>query len=257
MELPEETKKRQQAAEAQRLAAMPRYTPTTTILSNHVFEVVDACTFLGGHREIFLKGIYEFKADIDKPYIIDCGANIGLSVIYFKQLYPDAVIVAFEPDQNICAVLKKNVGTFGFTDVAVHQEAIWKENGIIEFQLEGGFSGRIPKPEDQTQLVQVKARRLKDLLLERKVDFLKIDIEGAEYEVLLDCQNALQNIQHIFIEYHSHISESQKLNEILAVLSANNFRYHIHEAYTQQKPYVQRELMLGMDLQLDIFGYRV
>ncbi|MBD0259019.1 MAG: FkbM family methyltransferase, partial [Cytophagales bacterium] len=225
-------------------------------LLDRTIEVVDACTFVGGSHEIFSKGIYEFRADTGAPYIIDCGANIGLSVIYFKNLYPGAQVVAFEPDQNICNVLRRNVAAFGFTGVTVFQEAIWKANGFIEFQVEGGFSGRIPKPEDQANLVRVPARRLRDLLLDRPVDFLKVDIEGAEYEVLLDCQDALQGVKHIFIEYHSHIAEPQRLNEILAVLTRAGFRYHVHEAYTRPRPYVQRELMLGMDLQLDVFGYR-
>lgn len=242
--------------EQERLAALPRYTPTTTQLLDHSVEVVDACTFLGGSQEIFGKGIYEFKAGTDAPYIIDCGANIGLSVIYFKNLYPGATVIAFEPDEAICNVLTRNVASFGFSGVTICREAIWKQNGFIEFQVEGGFSGRIPKPEDQARIVKVPARRLRDLLLDRPVDFLKVDIEGAEYEVLLDCQDVLGRVKHIFIEYHSHVAEPQRLNEILTILTRAGFRYHVHEAYTQPRPYVQRELMLGMDLQLDVFGYR-
>ncbi len=257
---PEQERARQLARAAEqerlRLLEMPRYTPTRTTLLDRPIEVVDACTFLGGSHEIFDKGIYEFKAGTETPFIIDCGANIGLSVIYFKHLYPKASVVAFEPDQNICNVLRRNVAAFGFTEVTVFGEAIWKTNGFIEFLVEGGFSGRIPKPEDEASLVRVPARRLRDLLLDRPVDFLKIDIEGAEYEVLLDCQDALGGVEHIFIEYHSHSAEPQRLNEILSILTRSGFRYHVHEAYTRPRPYVQRELMLGMDLQLDVFGYR-
>ncbi|MDJ1502180.1 FkbM family methyltransferase [Xanthocytophaga agilis] len=243
--------------EEERLRILPRYIPTTTDFQGSKFKLADAPTFLGGRSEIFEKGIYEFKASSNQPFIIDCGANIGLSVTYFKKLYPDAYIIAFEPDNIICSILQQNINSFGFNTIQVYQEAIWTENGFIEFQVEGGFSGRIPKPGDETRLVKVKSRRLKDLLIDKKVDFLKVDIEGAEYEVLMDCKDVLQNVENIFIEYHSHITESQKLDKILSILSENGFRYHIHEAYTRPRPYVQRELMLGMDLQLDIFGYRI
>jgi len=200
--------------EYKRLSELERFIPTSTRFLGHKMEIVDACTFLGGKEEIFDKGIYEFKADTDEPFIIDCGANIGLSVVYFKQLYPNAKIVAFEPDQQIFNTLKKNINSFGLSDIILCQEAIWKEDGEIEFKIEGGFSGRIPKPEDTMDVVKVKARRLKNLL-NRPVDFLKIDIEGAEYEVLKDCAYAFGQVKNIFIEYHSHITERQTLNEIL------------------------------------------
>jgi FkbM family methyltransferase len=237
------------------LVKLPRYVPAETTFLGKRFYVVDACTFLGGKKEIFDKNIYDFNSDTTSPYIIDCGANIGLSVIYFKSIFPNAKIKAFEPDQKIFETLKKNVDSFGLRDVEVFQEAIWTENGVIEFKIEGGFSGRIPKPDDLKGIVRVKSTRLKELLKE-SVDFLKIDIEGAEYAVLKDCVENLKNVKNIFIEYHSHISEKQILNEILEMLTETGFRYHIHEAYTRAKPYKDRELMLGMDLQLNIYGYR-
>jgi FkbM family methyltransferase len=241
--------------EYKRLSELERFKPTSTKFLGHTMEIVDACTFLGGKEEIFDKGIYEFRADTDSPLIIDCGANIGLSIIYFKQLYPKAKILAFEPDQQIFNTLQKNINSFKLSEVTLYQEAIWKEDGETEFKIEGGFSGRIPKPEDTIDVVKVKARRLKNLL-NQPVEFLKIDIEGAEYEVLKDCANFLGQVKNIFIEYHSHITERQTLNEILSLLTESGFRYHIHEAYTRKKPYVDRELMLGMDLQLNIYGYR-
>lgn len=245
-----------QETEINRLLSMPRFVPTETALFGKEVQIVDACTYLVGKQSILDKGIYEFKAGNNSPYIIDCGANIGLSVIFFKQLYPNSTVSAFEPDRNIFNALAANVKAFGFSNVNLYQEAIWKEDCEISFKIEGGFSGRIPKPEDSSNITKVKARRLKNLLLDKKIDFLKIDIEGAEYEVLVDCKDSLKNVDCIFIEYHSHINEPQKLDEILSILSNNGFRYHIHEAYVHQKPFVQRDLLLGMDIQLDIFGYQ-
>lgn len=241
--------------ETQRLLSLPRYTPTKTLFIGKQIDLVDAATFLSTKYEIFTKGMYEFKSESNTPFIIDCGANIGLSVIYFKTLYPKVKIVAFEPDKHIFSVLGKNIATFGFSDVKLYQQAIWDSDTEIEFHVEGGCSGRIPKPGDVDNIVKIKTKKLKTLLYQN-VDFLKMDIEGAEYRVLLDCNEKLLNVKNIFIEYHSHVKEKQTLHEILDILSANGFRYHIHEAYTNSKPYIDRELMLGMDLQLNIFGYR-
>lgn len=242
--------------ELHRLICLPRYQPTTTDLLGKEIEMVDACTFVCGYQEIFEKKIYEFTAKSNAPLIIDCGANIGMSVIFFKNIYPNSRIIAFEPDPQIFNVLKRNISNLNLTNVDLYQEAIWIEEISIQFAVEGGYSGRIPKPGDSSSTVEVKTTRLKKLL-DQKVDFLKIDIEGAETEVIRDCQDCLVNVDHLFLEYHSHIQENQSLHEILNILHNAGFRYHILEAFTSKKPFMNQETMLGMDLQLDIFCYRL
>ncbi|SHL96074.1 FkbM family methyltransferase [Chitinophaga sp. CF418] len=67
---------------------------------------------------------YRFKADTDAPYIIDCGANIGLSILYFKWLYPKAKVLAFEPDGDNLVILQKNVESYGMNDINVQQQVV-------------------------------------------------------------------------------------------------------------------------------------
>ena len=78
-----------------------------------------------------------------------------------------------------------------------------------------------------------------------------------ETEVLKDCADKLVNVKYLFCEYHSHAAEKQSFDEILKVLSEAGFRYHIKEAYTSRFPFIERPLMLGMDLQLDVFAFRI
>lgn len=241
--------------ELKRLRNIPRYNSTMTWIMGRKIELVDSCTFLVGYHEIFDQKIYQFNASRKNPLIIDCGANIGLSIIFFKQLYPQSHIIAFEPDPTIFGVLQKNLLTWEFSDIELHQKAIWTEETVINFNTEGAYSGRIPKPGDEENLINVETIRLRNFL-EQRVDFLKIDIEGAETAVILDCQDLLHNVELIFLEYHSHIHEKQKLHDILQVISKAGFRYHIHDAFSYSRPFVNRETMLGMDLQLNIFCYR-
>ena len=91
---------------------------------------------------------------------------------------------------------------------------------------------------------------------EEIVDLLKIDIEGAEYEVLKDCEDTLDNVENIFIEYHSWNNSPQKLSEILAILEKNNFRYYISSICGRSHPFINTGLDQNMDLQLNIFGVR-
>jgi hypothetical protein len=77
------------------------------------FSYVDATSLLAGLREIYIDECYKFKAPNQEPRIIDCGANVGLSVFYFKHLYPLAKIQAFEADPVICGALRTNVTSAG------------------------------------------------------------------------------------------------------------------------------------------------
>lgn len=241
--------------EWKRLSSIPRYVAGSSDLLGFEMNFVDACTFLGGSDEIFKKNIYEFIADSDSPYIIDCGANIGLSVIYFKKLYPKSKILAFEPDPHIFSVLNHNIESLKLNNVEVVKKAVWINNYGIEFNVEGGFSGRIPKSAEETNILKVNTQSLKELI-NKPVDFLKIDIEGAENEVIFDIEDKLHFVKNIFIEFHSHEHEEQKLGEMLTLLKRNKFRYALQEAYVNDKPYMQKETMLGMDLQVNIYGFR-
>ena len=238
--------------EAIRLQKIPRRTKGYTTFKGRKVKFTDSTTFLNGVREIFGKDIY-FFGERGSPLIIDCGANIGHSVIYLKQRYPDARIEAYEPDPEIFDALKFNVDSFNLDRVDLHNAAVWSENGTVEFSKEGGFSGRVSVSNDDN-LTEVPAASLGSIVSSRDVDLLKMDIEGAEYEALKSNVGQLQQVKNIFIEYHSHEERPQRLHEILEMLRGIGFRYHIHEAFTRDKPFVDNESMLGMDLQLNIFG---
>lgn len=246
---------RRRNKEFKRLKRLPRYQPAKSSVFGKEIELVYAHTFFSGFKEILERGSYEFKSSSDTPYVIDCGANIGLSLIYSGGMFRNAAIVAYEPDPAIYACLKNNMQSFGFGNVKLHEAAVWDENTEVDFQVEGAYSGRIPMPGDVGNIIKVQAKRLRDFL-DRKVDFLKIDIEGAECLVIQDCRDSLNNVMNIFIEYHSREKEPQKLHELLRILYDSGFRYHIHEAWTSPQLLVQHRTLLGMDLQLNIFGFR-
>lgn len=210
--------------------------------------------YIHGLNEIFLDETYRFKSDKKSPLIIDCGANIGLSVIYFKRLYPDSEIIAFEADQNIADTLASNLSNFGINDVKIEAKAVWTANTILSFKSDGAVGGQIA--DDTEDTIKVDAIRLKDFL-SSDVDFLKIDIEGVEYEILKDCGDSLTNVKNIFIEYHSFLKNEQKLDEILLLLKQAGFKYYIKEAWNNMpNPYIDSRKS-HYDLQLNIFGYRL
>jgi FkbM family methyltransferase len=206
--------------------------------------------------EIFEDEVYKFNTPNNSPTIIDCGANIGLSIIYFKRLYPNANITAFEPDPDIFDLCKYNCNQFNLQDVEIVNAAVWKENTEMTFFADGALGGNIMAEGKNNTGTKVKAEKLSSYL-DRPIDFLKIDIEGAEYEVLKSCKDLLGNVQNLFVEYHSFQNQDQILDDLLRILSDAGFRYYIKEAWvSMKKPFVDSVLERNMDLQLNIFAYR-
>jgi len=122
--------------------------------------------------------------------------------------------------------------------------------------VEGALGGKLSDAAgDGRQQIEVQAFRLRDLL-DSPVDFLKIDIEGAEYAVLKDCRDRLQNVRNLFVEYHAAPDEPQRLNEMLSWFSEAGFRYYISEAsQLQPHPFISRGGDV-FEMQLNISCYR-
>lgn len=235
---------------------IPRFTPLEKKFLGERLFIHDIASFNLCYHELFLLEMYKFKAESSKPYIIDCGANMGMSIIYFKKLYPEATIIAFEADDYIFTFLEKNINSYELKNVELINKAVWSNDDILSFRIEGGAGGRVEKETSNGKYKKVSSVRLKNYLVNQRVDFLKLDIEGAEYEVIKDCEGELNNIDFLFIEYHSLIETDQNLHEILEIVQRAGFRYHLKEAYSSQFPFISREINYGMDLQLNIFCYR-
>jgi FkbM family methyltransferase len=246
---------RHKQRELARLSALPRYTAAATHITGRQIELVDAASFIYMYKDIYEQEIYRFPSNSDRPFIIDGGANIGLSVLYFKELYPHSRIVAFEPDDKIFAVLERNVEGGACHDVELVCRALWSSETSLTFMSEGADGGRVARPQDAQNKV-VETVRLRDYLGDRRVDLLKLDIEGAETEVLVDCADRLGNVERLFVEYHSFAQEPQTLHTITNVLAAAGFRLHIHPNITSPRPFVSRDLYGGTDLLLNIFAFR-
>ena len=238
------------------LKKIPRYTVAKTVLLGKNIELADVPSFFSMYREIFKKEIYKFKTEAKKPYIIDCGANIGLSIIYFKKLYPKAEIIGFEPDKKIFDMLKNNMQSFGYNDVKIIQKALWNKGGETIFFSEGADAGRLADKNEMTNPATVMTTSLRGYL-GRPVDFLKIDIEGAEMAVIKDCADLLINVKNLFVEYHSFSDKEQKLDTLLGILKKAGFRYYIYNfGVLSHHPFEEKKTYLGMDMQLNIYACR-
>lgn len=210
--------------------------------------------FLHSVHEIFGQEVYRFDAPTPAPRIIDAGANIGLSVLYFKRRHPDATIIAYEPDAAIFELLKGNVGHL--PGVELREAAAWVEDTTLSFWSEGSLAGSLELDfVNRNQVCEVRAERLKSELARGPVDFLKIDIEGAENSVLFDIADALDGVNLLFFEYHSNPDKPQALGDLLRLVGEAGFRYSINGAHGPVHPFTET-VSHGFDLQLNVSCFR-
>lgn len=213
-------------------------------------------SFAESYTELFETEIYRFKPSAGSGIILDCGANMGLSVLYFSLNYPDHHIIAFEPDADIFAILKENVETFGLKNVTLHQKAVWTQIETLKFFTDGGMGGRVNNEYSRQEPKLIQAVPLLDYLTD-DVDFLKIDIEGAEDTVLKYCGKSLQNAKHIFFEYHNNVNSKQTLHELLALVESLGFHYYIKESATRKRPFIDTRLICeSFDMAINVFCYK-
>ena len=207
------------------------------------------------YKELFLDEIYNFTATSPAPYIIDCGANIGLSVLYFKNLYPNATLLAFEPDADNYSLLLKNIEANRLSNVECRQSAVWIHNEFISFTSDGTQGSSITT-QPSINTVKIKAERLADIISTRKVDFLKIDIEGAELDVLKDCEPFFANVENLFVEYHGKTNDTEKLNQLIQTVKSHYRVYIKMAADNLDFPFVSKSTAGSFDVQLNIFCFK-
>ncbi|OQB29172.1 MAG: 2-O-methyltransferase NoeI [Bacteroidetes bacterium ADurb.Bin174] len=228
------------------------------VLFDRNFSFHHKGSYLDTYSEIFNKQIYKFNPRSEKPIIIDCGANMGLSLLYFSLNYPNAKIFAFEPDNTVLPFLEKNIKSFGMKNVQLFKKAVWNNNEILKLYTDGGMGGSVVNNYNENQVpIEIEAIRLLDFIGDLHVDLLKMDIEGSEYGVIKDCESKLNQIDNLFVEYHSFIDREQKLDEILLLLKNNGFRYHLSQSYSRNSPFIDKDLVCeSFDMAINIFAYK-
>jgi FkbM family methyltransferase len=202
-------------------------------VQNWIMEYENAEEFGVLKREIFGEHGYFIELGTTKPVIIDAGAHIGLATAYFKWLYPDSEITAIEPNPRVNLVLQKNVAMNQWWGVEVEEVALAGKRGSRAFYWDkspeqwfstGGFSKGAWNGKQQSWEVQVKTVPLADFITE-PVDLVKLDIEGAEGEVLQAAGDKLQQVKHILMEYHP--VKGNEWERIRQVLEQQGFKVNV------------------------------
>jgi FkbM family methyltransferase len=212
------------------------------VLGGYTFYYPNDIEFRYLYEEIFKKYIYYVQLEKLNPRILDCGAHIGLASIYFKSMYPQAQITAFEPQPANLEYLLKNLEVNRMSDVQVIPKALWSSDGQMQLHidedqenhwsstsslLKGSWTSKQP-----TAPIIVETTRLSPFLNE-PIDILKLDVEGVEDEVLGECKAYLPNVAHIFIEFHA--TRLHRPEEVVTLLLNSGFELTVY-ADNQEVP---------------------
>lgn len=204
-------------------------------------------------NQIFINNVYDFNSKVDNPLIIDAGANIGMGVLYWKKKYPKSKIIAFEPSKEAYKSLLKNVEVNKLDNVKCINKALSDKEGIQVFTTNEIISGSLNTDKDLAYNYEVETTTLGSYL-QNPVDFLKIDIEGAEKFIFEDFKRNILNLDYIFLEYHSFVNEPQYLSKYLNVFEANGYRYFIEDEFKKTSHFINKKVSLNQDMQLNIWA---
>lgn len=197
------------------------------------------------YREIFEEGCYGGIELPERPLIVDVGANIGMFVIHMKRTHPDAELICFEPMPDSIKLFGENMALHGLTDITLHEVALGSE---VENEATFSFYPMLPAnstryPEIKegpiAQLAEKADRKIAEqiyfaydvvapverlasyLPADRTVDLLKIDVEGAEADVLLGVDpSQWARIRQVIVEV---ADLDGQLNRVCGILRDSGF----------------------------------
>jgi FkbM family methyltransferase len=149
--------------------------------------------------------------------IWDIGSNIGLTIFDLARNFPDSVVIGLEPDPGNAALCRRNVSRFG-RRCSILEAAAWVEDGEVRFHSAEGmeFAGAITETPASAGFA-VRAISLNTLLKESEtthVDYVKLDVEGAEQRLLTENNAWAASVHAINVEIHDPYTPGECVRDL-------------------------------------------
>lgn len=191
--------------------------------------------------QVFLAKSYNINFRINPKIIIDCGANIGLSTIYFKNKFPNAKIIAIEPEKSNFLLLEKN--TKEYNDVFCVKYGVWnKSTNLIINNKYGKWGFMVEEVEHQSEntIPAISIDEIMEKFDINEIDILKIDIEGSEknlFESNFECW--LSKTKVLIIELHDFMRAGSSMSFIKAI---SNYEFNMARKNENLIFYLNKEI---------------
>lgn len=161
----------------------------------------------------------------ENPVILDLGSNIGLTIVHLKQVYPRATIYAYEMNTDNYWLAKYN--TKSYNDVHVHNQAIWIENTTVSYNPSSDFDAySLKEKADGDNSIKIKSTTISTIIETynlTKIDFIKMDIEGAEEDILKNEDLSWLKIVNA-LNIEMHLDENESVEPYLKILEKHGFK---------------------------------
>lgn len=158
-------------------------------------------------HQVIARNGYEFPMSLpaEPGIVIDAGANIGMSAIWFAHRYPGAKVIAVEPEPENFEQLQRN--TAPYPAIVPVQAAVWPHSAPLTIVdgPGGSFAFRVQESDPEASGATLRAISIGDILEEFDlpfVDVLKVDIEGSEKELFEGDTSWLERVGAVTIELH-------------------------------------------------------
>jgi FkbM family methyltransferase len=195
-------------------------------------DINEAIVILSGteYPEKIIKGLKN-----PKPIIVDAGAHLGFFSLFVKKLKPYSRIIAIEPLPENLRLLKVNLKLNSIRDVVIVKKALLDNDKRLKLYLPNyvdyDAASTLTYKNTPVKIYSIQSISLSKLIklynLE-KIDLLKMDIEGAEFQIIInDIKLLKKKILYLIFEYHENIKSYNK-STVKKILQDNGFK-KVHE----------------------------
>ncbi|MCJ7805540.1 FkbM family methyltransferase [Patescibacteria group bacterium] len=180
-------------------------------------------------KEVFASNEYKIKSSLRQATVIDIGANIGAFSILAALKMQKAKIYSYEPGSMAFDQLNENILLNGMErQIIPFKLAVYKGKGKIKlYELGKTGLSSIYKSREERKFETIKTVTLEDIFLDNKIkvcNYLKIDCEGAEYDILAYCPGyILKRVKTVALEFHE-MNSKQNHHDLINILKDNGFR---------------------------------
>jgi len=181
-------------------------------------------------REVWMDEVYRLPFNLQPRIVVDLGANIGMSSVWFHRKFQCERIVAVEPDEGNAQITAKNFARNSIPG-EILQAAVGPADGSIQFQHSTDSNMGHVKLEqdcvtDSSNISKVRmvsmATVLGHLQDARRIDVLKVDIEGGEGALFDGDLRWLERVDSIIIELHADVTDTERVTQNIV---SSGFRY--------------------------------
>jgi FkbM family methyltransferase len=218
-----------------------RHQPAVYRLRNGTRLIDSAGTMAGTLAVVYLRR--EYGLPHDARVIVDIGANMGCFSIFAADLCKNATILCYEPESKNFEILSKNITENHFQDrVHAYQYAVAGDAGSRELIVGESPLNSLVINSQSSRRQPVSCITLSEIMTGHnlpKIDFLKINCEGAEYEIIERCSESdIAKLRKIRLEYHDFGDKQRNGQYLVGLLRERGFLIERFTTYCKESGFI-------------------